>query len=748
MTSARYIQRLTIGCILLMLLSWGLASESRAASISVLSGNNQSGAINSQIANPLVVTVDCTNLAFVPIPPPCGTVAWTTNVPGDTFNPTPSNTTPSNTTSSVTSQSSTTLTLGSTSGPRTITATSAVLPSGSNSVTFSITGIAPIITIASGNNQSGTVNTALPSLLVVSVTQGGAPVPNGTAVTWTVTSGGGRFATGTTTTSGGQASNTLTLGPTVGAQTVTASVAGGGSITFTENAAAPNTPTLAVASGNNQSGTVNTALPSPFVLTVTQNGSPAPDGTPVTWAVTAGGGSLSKGATTTTSGGQTSNTLTLGPSAGAQAVTASVAGGSTVTFTVNGGTFSATVGLAPAAQAVAGALDSACAAAKSGSPLSTLCNQIAQLPLGERQSALQQLAPTQISAQAPAALQAQLVQTSNINARIVALRAGASGLSTNGLSFNVAGNVLPAAKFVTLVQGPESGGGASTDEPSRFSRLGVFLNGQVAFGDQNRTNREPGFDARTQGITGGVDYRFTDRFILGGAAGYMRTKSEFDLSAGDLKARGYTLSAFGTYYVSNEFYMDGILTYGRNSYDSRRKIVFSGFDASAAGDTDGAQRAAGLSTGYNFHRGGLTFGPTARVNYVNVYVDGFEEKDAGAASLKIGSQRITSLTTDLGGQVSYSVSRPWGVLLPTLRLEWEHQHRNSGRLISGTFVADPVQTVFAIPTDDPDRDYFNVGVGLSATFTANRTAFLNYETIVGRSRVSSHLFTAGVRIEF
>ena len=186
----------------------------------------------------------------------------------------------------------------------------------------------------------------------------------------------------------------------------------------------------------------------------------------------------------------------------------------------------------------------------------------------------------------------------------------------------------------------------------------------------------------------------------------------------------------------------------RNSYDTRRNIVFSGFNAAATGDTNSNQGAASISGGYNFHHGGLSFGPYAKLNYIHVAVDGFEEGNAGAASLKIGSQSIASLTTNVGGQLSYAISRSWGVLLPNARLDWEHQHRDGARLISATFVADPVQTVFAIPTNDPDRDYFNLALGLSATFKAGRTAFVNYETVLGHSRLSNHLFTGGVRFEF
>ena len=52
--------------------------------MTVGSGNNQSGSTNSQVANPLVVQINCSTLGLV-VPSPCGQVSWTSSAPGDSF---------------------------------------------------------------------------------------------------------------------------------------------------------------------------------------------------------------------------------------------------------------------------------------------------------------------------------------------------------------------------------------------------------------------------------------------------------------------------------------------------------------------------------------------------------------------------------------------------------------------------------------------------------------------------------------
>ena len=84
--------------------------------------------------------------------------------------------------------------------------------------------------------------------------------------------------------------------------------------------------TLSKISGDNQQGAPGEALANPFVVAVQdQNGNPLA-GTTVTFAVTAGGGTLTATTPTTDANGQAQTTLTLGSMLGTNTVQASVEG--------------------------------------------------------------------------------------------------------------------------------------------------------------------------------------------------------------------------------------------------------------------------------------------------------------------------------------------------------------------------------------------------------------------------------------
>ena len=93
-------------------------------------------------------------------------------------------------------------------------------------------------------------------------------------------------------------------------------------------------PPLSKISGDNQRGLPNTPLPFPFVVQVWDaNDNSTPRRVPVTFTVTAGGGTLSVKQTETNSSGRARSTLALGPNLGTNTVEVSVAGiEDTVTF--------------------------------------------------------------------------------------------------------------------------------------------------------------------------------------------------------------------------------------------------------------------------------------------------------------------------------------------------------------------------------------------------------------------------------
>ncbi|MGI9303163.1 MAG: autotransporter domain-containing protein [Gammaproteobacteria bacterium] len=424
-----------------------------------------------------------------------------------------------------------------------------------------------------------------------------------------------------------------------------------------------------------------------------------------------------------------------------------------VKITVAGDGFADIPELDDTQRGIAEALDSACAALVNAASLTAeqrrlqmTCDSVrsgASGPVGE---ALSQMAPDELSSQATMAVEAADGQSRLIGSRLSALRGGATGVSVSGLSVNLFGQHMPQVVLESVL--PRFG--AKGDESSDYvSPFGVFVNGNVTVGDKDRSFNEPGFDFDARDITIGGDYRFTPGLIFGLALGYGTNETEFDNAGGNIDFDGIALSLYGTYYRSQNSYVDGMLSFGRNSYDTRRRLSFTGVNEDAVGDTTGTELTLSFGAGYDFNREAWTYGPYARLTYLTADIDGYRElPTASGVELSLDDQEITSVNTAIGGKTVYNISTGWGVLSPQLNAEWEHEFDNDSRLITGRFVNDPSGTRFGIPTDDPERDVFNVGVGATATLTGGKTGFIFVESLLGHDNLTQLSISGGFRFEF
>lgn len=366
-------------------------------------------------------------------------------------------------------------------------------------------------------------------------------------------------------------------------------------------------------------------------------------------------------------------------------------------------------------------------------------------------SAVGQLTPKQGPAQGTSSIEANNRQFDNISSRMASLRSGVTGISVTGLNMQYAALSLPGSLFAMQSDTP-SGGSAGEDGPLLIGKLGVFINGSVSFGDKASSSNELGFDVDTTGLTFGADYRFSDKFIAGGAIGYVDNETDFDSNSGSMDVDGYTLSAYGTYYHDENSYLDAIFSVGWNDFSNTRTInVGSGFPvAEIKGDSKGQEFSLSVGGGYDFYHESFSFGPVARINYIKADIDSYAESSLTGFELDYRSQDVESLTSTLGGQLSYAISTSNGIFTPQLIFEWAHEFKNDSRFITASFLYDTSSTPlpFNLKTDGPERDYFNLGAGLSATFAAGKSAFIFYEKNLQREDIELDTISAGLRLTF
>lgn len=361
------------------------------------------------------------------------------------------------------------------------------------------------------------------------------------------------------------------------------------------------------------------------------------------------------------------------------------------------------------------------------------------------------LTPEQASIPRKMATRITGTQLDNIATRLQSLRRGAKGIGMSNLSVSAGGRTIGGNALAGVLGRPgATGGAASADDGYEFERLGIFVNGNIDWGDKDRTANEDGFDFNTLGITAGMDYRFMEGLVLGVALGYSDTNVDIDANGGDLGSKAWTSMLYGTYYATDHFYLEGSATYGWDDFDQTRNISYSllGGSRQAKASFDGNQYAFMFGAGYDFIRGEGIFDVYGRLRYVHADVDGYREHGGYGLDLDIGSQESTSTKSILGINYTRSISTAKAVLVPQCWIEWAHEFDSGDDKVGGVFSNDPNRVAFALATDQFDSDYFRFGLGLGAQFGQGRTAFVSYEAAIGLYSYTEHTASLGVRLDF
>ncbi len=277
---------------------------------------------------------------------------------------------------------------------------------------------------------------------------------------------------------------------------------------------------------------------------------------------------------------------------------------------------------------------------------------------------------------------------------------------------------------------------------------GLLVTPQYGKSSRAETDLENGYQSDLIGLVVGLDYRFSDSFVLGVAVGQTNDKAAFLTSAGSLKTSNNTFTLYGTWLPSENSAVDGYLGYGKLNLDSRRKVVWgTSISGTTSGTTTGNQLMGGMSASYQKDISRFNLSPFINLDYIKTSFKGYNETGTTTLEMHYGDRSAISFTSSLGGRLSTSYGYDWGTLLPSARLAAVHEFQNNAQQISNELAITPGIS-FSVATDAPDRNYLNLGLGVAAALNGGTQLFLDYEKRTQDSLLSSWAVSIGGLVEF
>ncbi len=408
----------------------------------------------------------------------------------------------------------------------------------------------------------------------------------------------------------------------------------------------------------------------------------------------------------------------------------------------------------PASRAALPVIAAECALNNASALAATCRDIVAAADAGrtaEVTEALRGLAPDEVLAQSLVLREIGATQFFNVDARLNELRRGGGGFSLSGLTVQSGSQSIPLALVGDALQ-EALGFGESDGFGGLVSPWGFFLNGNISDGEQdlNLARGKVGVDYQSRGITAGLDYRVNPRLVAGAAVGY--ANFDADVGAGStLDTRSLMFTGYGSYYLSDRFYVDTRLTYGQAQLDQERRINFrlgsTVYDALALGETDATQLTIASSMGYHLNYGAWSVTPSAGIRYTSSDVDAFDESGAGAYNVAYSEQSFDSVNFAVGIQFARAVSLSRGVLMPQFDISLNNESGDDAsaeaRLISGG-----VAQLFRLTEESPDSSYGTAGLGFVYLMGNGKQAYMSYRRMFGNDELDRGSLNLGGRFEF
>ncbi len=339
----------------------------------------------------------------------------------------------------------------------------------------------------------------------------------------------------------------------------------------------------------------------------------------------------------------------------------------------------------------------------------------------------------------------------SMNRYIGVLSGRMEGFNTGGTILADAGNIMLAYSENTgsdagntLLAAIQSMKDNNRKEESRdISPWGLWVKGYGNMGERRGDEISTRYDYKGGGLIAGFDGKVNERLLLGVAAGYSYTKVNMNSLNDDGRVASYRGSLYGAYNI-DPWYVNGLIAYGYNRYDTTRNIVFGSIARVAHANYGGHSLSGYVETGYQIKTNAVDIIPVASVQAGSLWRNAFTESDAGALDLNADSDRSSSFIGSLGVKIrkEYKTTKN-GSVTPEIRVRWLHEFVNSDYTLNASFAGDPV-SAFSVRGDKAHRDSAAIGFGFSWEFDKNFGFALAYDAVLSGDR-TEHGGTAGIR---
>ena len=288
-------------------------------------------------------------------------------------------------------------------------------------------------------------------------------------------------------------------------------------------------------------------------------------------------------------------------------------------------------------------------------------------------------------------------------------------------------------------------------------RFGIFALFQRDTIRRSTTSDFNGFDSKTPGFLVGLDYRLLPSLAAGVLVGSKFTDLDFDkgtalsgrkhpLQSGQQMTRTFNFGVSGSYAPQSPWYGAGSLLVGLLDVHTKRRVPAGG--TPIRGSTEGYMLSFLGTGGYRFFWNRIQTGPVVTCGYDYLRIGGYREtgdKQETKDLLTVNQTPYGQLMLKLGGQTTYSLPVPWGVVSPRLRLGFVY--RDTFGTLTFMHIVPPKKTQMH-PNTLPGNTSMELGGGATMLLPYDWQVWVDYNSYLFETATQRGILTVGIRKDF
>jgi len=249
-------------------------------------------------------------------------------------------------------------------------------------------------------------------------------------------------------------------------------------------------------------------------------------------------------------------------------------------------------------------------------------------------------------------------------------------------------------------------GAASSPAFSASSRgRGFWLRGSGGYQDTKSDGNATASELRNNSLSAGFDAEVREGLVIGAALSSGTSRLGFDNNDAG-KSRGSALAVYGSY-AAGPWTFKGSASAARNSNHMDRSVVVGAIQRTASSDFGSSTLSAYGEATYSLSMNGWTLQPLAALSLSRNKADGFTETGAGALSLQVAGQTITSTKSLLGVKAGFAA----GSVHLEPRVIWAHEFGDLNMPMTAQFQGAAAASPFQVSGVALKRDTLILGLG-------------------------------------